>query len=174
GRGSRAARRPTGPPGRASSSCPGRGRRSRSWAGRYLPAGGQPLVDPPAHRVVAAGEEPGVVRVQALHALAGAPPPARRAWAGVARGGGGGAGGRPLVDPPAHRVVAAGEEPGVVRVQALHALAGAPHPARRAWAGVARGEGGVALGGVAGVGGRQLVGVDRGLGGGDPAVALEL
>ena len=54
-------------------------------------------------------------------------------------------------DPAAHGVVAAGEEPGVVGVQALHAPAGAADAARRAGARGGPRDRGVALGGVASV-----------------------
>ena len=58
--------------------------------------------------------------------------------------------------PPADRVVAAGQVPGVVGVQALHALPGPAHPARRPGPAPAGRDGGVALRGVGGVGGGQL------------------
>ena len=57
-----------------------------------------------------------------------------------------------LLDPAADGVVAAGEVPGVVGVEALHALAGAADAAARAGAVVVRRDRGVALGRVAGVG----------------------
>ncbi len=68
-----------------------------------------------------------------------------------------------LGDPPPHRVVATGEMPRVVGVQALDALARATDAAGRAVLGVLR-QRGVALGGVSRVGRRQLVGVDGLLG----------
>ena len=48
---------------------------------------GQPVGDPAADRIVAAGEEPGVVRVQALHAPAGAADAARSVGAPGGRAG---------------------------------------------------------------------------------------
>ena len=61
----------------------------------------------------------------------------------------------PVVDPAPDRVVAAGEVPGVVGVQALHAGPGAADAARRAGAGVAGRQRRVALGRVAARGPRR-------------------
>ena len=68
--------------------------------------------------------------------------------------------GQAVGHPPADGVVAAGQVPGVVGVEALDALAGAADAARRPGAGVAGGQGRVALGRVAGVGPGQLGRVD--------------
>ena len=68
--------------------------------------------------------------------------------------------GQAVGDPAADGVVAAGQVPGVVGVEALDALAGAADAARRPGAGVAGGQGRVALGRVAGVGPGQLGRVD--------------
>src|SRR5687768_7880004 len=58
--------------------------------------------------------------------------------------------------PPADGVVAAGQEPGVVGVQALDADPGAAHTPGRPRPVVVARKGGVALGGVANVGGGEL------------------
>ena len=67
----------------------------------------------------------------------------------------------PVVDPTADRIVAAGEEPGVVRVQALHARARAADAAERPRPGVVGRNGGVALARVPLVRGRERGRVDR-------------
>ena len=98
GRGCRAGRRRVAaPPGRGSSSCRSRWRRrcvtSETLRWRSRPV--DPLVDPAPDRVVAAGEVPGVVGVQALDARCGCrrrrPTGRGPAWpggsAGVALGG---------------------------------------------------------------------------------------
>ena len=81
--------------------------------------------------------------------------------------------GQPGGDPSAHGVVPTGQEPGVVRVEALHADPGAAHPSARGGAGVVRGHGGIALGGVAGVSVRHGFGGHLGLGPADTAGGLQ-
>jgi len=78
-----------------------------------------------------------------------------------------------LVDPTANGVIAAGEEPGVVRVQTLHALAGTAHAAGGARACVLGGKRGVAFGRVAGVGGGEKIPIDFGFCATDAGVGLE-
>jgi deazaflavin-dependent oxidoreductase (nitroreductase family) len=65
-----------------------------------------------------------------------------------------------LVDPTADGVIAAGEEPGVVRVETLHARTGTAHAAGGARAGVLGGKGSVAFGRVAGVRGGEKIPID--------------
>src|SRR5258706_2945335 len=78
-----------------------------------------------------------------------------------------------LVDPTANGVVAAGEEPGVVRVEALHTLAGTAHAAGGARACVLGGQRGVAFGRVASVGGGEMIPIDFGFRATDTGVGLE-
>src|SRR5581483_2981494 len=76
-------------------------------------------------------------------------------------------------DPPAHGVVPAGEVPGVVRVQALHAPPGTPDATGRAGAVVAGGDRRVALARVPLVRAGQLARIHRGGGRLHPAGRLE-
>jgi deazaflavin-dependent oxidoreductase (nitroreductase family) len=78
-----------------------------------------------------------------------------------------------LVDPTADGVVAAGEEPGVVRVETLHPLAGTAHAAGGARARVVGGKGGVAFRRVAGVGRGEKILVDFDFSATDAGVGLE-
>ena len=73
-----------------------------------------------------------------------------------------------VVDPASDRVVAPGQVPGVVGVQALDAGPGPPDAAGRARARVAGRQRRVALGRVAAVGRGEGVGVDLALGPVDP------
>ncbi len=78
-----------------------------------------------------------------------------------------------LVDPAANGVVAAGEEPGVVRVETFHALAGSAHAAVRARTCVFGGKRGVAFGRVARVGGGEKTPIDFRFRATDARVSLE-
>ena len=81
--------------------------------------------------------------------------------------------GQLLGDPGADRVVAAGQEPGVVGVQALDARSGAADAAVWSRAGVIRRQGCVPLGGVAGVSVGDQRRIDLGLGAPNAAGGLE-
>src|SRR4051812_37710377 len=79
-----------------------------------------------------------------------------------------------LLDPSADRIVATGEEPCVVRVQALHALTSATDPAERTGSAVLRRNGRVALARVRAVGALEVGVVDGRLCGPHTAGRLEL
>ncbi len=75
--------------------------------------------------------------------------------------------------PAAHRVVATGEEPGVVSVQALDAAPGPPDPAARARPAPLGRDGRVSFGRVTAVGLLELVGTDGRLGRPDTSGRLQ-
>lgn len=77
------------------------------------------------------------------------------------------------IDPRSDRIVTTGEKPGVVSMEALHADPGAGNPTRWSRPAMTSGNGGIALGGVAGMGLGDGLGGQFAFGPIDAALGLE-